>query len=265
MAKALITGASSGMGKDMAFILSEMGYDLVLVARDEKRLNFIKKSLKTKVEVISLDLSKRENCFKLYKKVRNIDILINNAGFGEFGEFGEFYYTSLKKELNMIDLNISCLHILTKLYLRDFVRKNKGYILNVASLAGFGSGPLMATYYATKAYVLKLSTAINEELRVRRSKVRVSVFCPGPVKTEFNKRAGLEFKMKALSSREASEIAIRGMFRKKMVIIPSLREKIVAFLCKVSPLRIVLIACYHIQVSKRDYCQKIWFFVNHNI
>lgn len=247
MATALITGASGGMGRDMAILLAEREYDLILVARNGDKLKELAESLNTNVRVIPMDLSIRKNCYKLHGMTGNVDILINNAGFGEWGEF---YYTSLHKELNMIDLNISALHILTKLYLRDFVKKNRGYILNVSSLAAFGSGPLMATYYATKAYVYKLTTAINEELRVRRSKVRISVFCPGPVDTGFNERAGASFSVKPLNSMEASRIALKGMFAKKMVIIPSFSEKMVSILSGFAPLRLVLMVCYRIQHSK---------------
>lgn len=247
MATALITGASGGMGRDMAILLAEKGYDLILVARNGDKLKELAESLNTNVRVIPMDLSIRKNCYKLHGMTGNVDILINNAGFGEWGEF---YYTSLHKELNMIDLNISALHILTKLYLRDFVKKNRGYILNVSSLAAFGSGPLMATYYATKAYVYKLTTAINEELRVRRSKVRISVFCPGPVDTGFNDRAGVSFSVKPLNSMEASRIALKGLFAKKMVIIPSFSEKMVSILSGFAPIRIVLMVCYRIQHSK---------------
>ena len=122
MATALITGASGGMGRDMAILLAERGYDLILVARNGDKLKELAESLNTDVRVIPMDLSIRKNCYKLHGMTGNVDILINNAGFGEWGEF---YYTSLHKELNMIDLNISALHILTKLYLRDFVKKNR--------------------------------------------------------------------------------------------------------------------------------------------
>lgn len=247
MATALITGASSGMGKDMAILLSKKGYDIILVARDEEKLKEVAEQIGTQVTVIPMDLSIRKNCIKLHSIAKNIDILINNAGFGAWGEF---YYSSLKNELNMIDLNISALHILTKLYLRDFVRRNKGYILNVASLASFGSGPLMATYYATKAYVYKLTTAINEELRQRRSKVHISVFCPGPVDTGFNDRADVSFSIKPLDSMTAAKRALLGMFMRKTVILPTFKDRLTATACKLAPLRLVLIACFHIQKSK---------------
>lgn len=248
MATALITGASGGMGRDMAILLSKKGYDLILVARNGDKLKRLAEKLPVQVTVIPMDLSVRKNCYKLHSIARNIDILINNAGFGEWGEF---YYTSLDKELNMIDLNVVAMHILTKLYLRDFVKRNKGYIMNVSSLAAFGSGPLMAAYYATKSYVYKLTTAINEELRARKSKVHISVFCPGPVDTGFNDRAGVSFSMKSLNSMEASKRALRGMFWRRTVIIPSFSNRITALMCKFAPLRLVLMVCYRIQHSKR--------------
>ena len=236
------------MGRDMAILLSKKGYDLILVARNGDKLKRLAEKLPVQVTVIPMDLSVRKNCYKLHSIARNIDILINNAGFGEWGEF---YYTSLDKELNMIDLNVGAMHILTKLYLRDFVKRNKGYIMNVSSLAAFGSGPLMAAYYATKSYVYKLTTAINEELRARKSKVHISVFCPGPVDTGFNDRAGVSFSMKSLNSMEASRRALRGMFWRRTVIIPSFSNRITALMCKFAPLRLVLMVCYRIQHSKR--------------
>ncbi len=249
MATALITGASGGMGRDMAMLLADKGYKLILAARNEEKLNELAERLPVPVTVVPIDLSIRKNCYKLHRIAKDVDILINNAGYGDWGEF---YYTSLNKELNMIDLNIGALHILTKLYLRDFVKKNKGCILNVSSLAAFASGPLMATYYATKAYVYKLTTAISAELKARKSKVHISVFCPGPVDTGFNDRAGVTFAVKPLDSMTASKKALRGMFMKKTVIIPSLGEKITAYLGQAAPIGIVMKVCYHIQRGKKN-------------
>ena len=140
---ALITGASSGIGRDMARILSKKGYDLILVARRKERLLELKKELDTKVTTIAMDLSIEKNNYELYEKVKSkkIDVLINNAGFGLFGEFVK---TEIDTELKMIDLNIKSYHILTKLFLQDFVRRDAGYILNVCSSAGFMAGPRMA-------------------------------------------------------------------------------------------------------------------------
>ena len=178
--KALITGASSGLGADMARVLSGMGYELILVARRKTKLEKLQKELGDKVQIEIMDISSTFNCMKLYNKYKkeDIDILINSAGFGIYGEFTN---TSIDKELDMIDINVKTVHTLTKLFLNDFKKKNKGYILNVASSAAFLPGPLMASYYASKAYVLNLTTAINEELKQSGSDVYVGALCPGPV------------------------------------------------------------------------------------
>lgn len=247
--KALITGASSGIGKNMAYVLANKGIDLILVARNKDELLKIKANVKVNVEVIELDLLKEKNVFKLYEmcKDRNIDILINNAGFGLFGLFTE---TDLARELEMIDLNIKAYHILTKLFLKDFVEKDNGYILNVASSAGFMAGPRLSTYYATKNYVLKLTMAINEELRQSGSNVVVSALCPGPVNTNFNKVAHGEFSIKEASPKYVAEYAINKLFKKKMIIIPTFRIRLGIFLLRILPYRIQLIYCYHIQGKK---------------
>lgn len=247
--KALITGASSGIGKNMAYVLANKGIDLILVARNKDEMLKIKENVKVNVEVIELDLLKEKNVFKLYEmcKDKNIDILINNAGFGLFGLFTE---TDLDRELEMIDLNIKAYHILTKLFLKDFVEKDNGYILNVASSAGFMAGPRLSTYYATKNYVLKLTMAINEELRQSGSNVVVSALCPGPVNTNFNKVAHGEFSIKEASPKYVAEYAINKLFKKKMIIIPTFRIKLGIFLLRVLPYRIQLIYCYHIQGKK---------------
>ena len=247
--KALITGASSGIGKNMAYVLANKGVDLILVARNKEEMLKIKENVKVNVEVIELDLLKEKNVFKLYEmcKDKNIDILINNAGFGLFGLFTE---TDLDRELEMIDLNIKAYHILTKLFLKDFVEKDNGYILNVASSAGFMAGPRLSTYYATKNYVLKLTMAINEELRQSGSNVVVSALCPGPVNTNFNKVAHGEFSIKEASPKYVAEYAINKLFKKKMIIIPTFRIKLGIFLLRILPYRIQLIYCYHIQGKK---------------
>ena len=164
--KVLVTGASSGIGRDLAIEFAKRKYDLVLVARNVEKLEELKQKLineyKVNAEYLSVDLSKRENCIDLHSKVKDIDILVNNAGLGDFGEFTE---TELTKDFSIIDTNITSVHVLTKLYLKDMKEKNSGRILNVASIAGFMPGPLMATYYASKNYVVRLSEAIREELK----------------------------------------------------------------------------------------------------
>lgn len=249
--KALITGASSGIGRDMARVLSNKGYDLILVARDKNNLNQLKKELKTNVEVISMDLSILDNCKKLYEQVKNenIDILINNAGFGTIGAFRKI---DLDKELNMIDLNIKVVHILTKLFLDDFVKRNSGYILNVSSASAFQPGPLMATYYSTKAYVYHLTLAIYEELRRIKSNVKISCLCPGPVNTNFNKVANCEFKIDALSSEFVAKYTIDKMFKNKLLIIPGFKIKLLYIFGRFIPNKLKLKITYKIQYRKTN-------------
>ena len=246
---ALITGASSGIGREMAIYLSSLGYDLIVVARRKECLEELKKICSTKVEVISLDLSKEENCLKLYDKVKNkkIDILINNSGFGLCGDFIE---TDLNKELEIIDLNIKCLHILTKLFLKDMVKNNKGYILNVASSAAFAPGPLMATYYSTKSYVLRLTQSIYRELKQKKSNVVISALCPGPVDTEFNDVANVKFAFKPLASKYVAKYAVNKLFKRKHVIIPGTSMKFNRFFSKIVPDKLSSIVIYHSQKKK---------------
>lgn len=247
--KVLITGASSGIGKSFAKVLSEQGHELILVARRKKKLEALAKELNTKVEIIDMDISSTYNCMDLYNKVKKekIDVLINNAGFGLFGKFDE---TKIDKELDMIDLNIKTVHTLTKLFLKDFKKRDSGYILNVASLAGFMPGPLMSTYYATKAYVLNLTTAINEELKKDCSNVYVGALCPGPVDTEFNDVAKVTMSLKSLSSDYVANYAVKKMFKEKRVIIPGFINKIVAYFSKFLPLSIILKMAYNNQKKK---------------
>lgn len=245
---ALITGASSGLGKDFAIKLSKMGYDIVAVARSKEKLEKLKDEINTKLEIEVMDLSDIDNTYKLHKKYEGkIDLLINNAGFGECGNFKK---TDLDKELNMIDLNIKSLHILTKLFLQDFIKKDKGQILNVASSAAFQPGPLMATYYATKSYVYNLTMAIYEELTQEQSNVKISVLCPGPVDTEFSKRANVKFKLKELSSDEVTEYTLNKLNKNKLIIIPGTFMKLSVFLNRIAPRKLVLKIVYKIQKRK---------------
>ena len=250
--KALITGASSGIGRDMAWLLAKKGYNLVLVAREEQKLNELAEELrkenKIETQVISMDLSIEQNCKDLHKSVKDVDILINNAGFGMFGEFTE---TNLDKELDMIDTNIKAVHILTKLYLVDMKAKNSGKILNVASIAGFMPGPLMATYYSTKAYVVRLSESIREELKKEKSNVQISILCPGPVNTNFNNVANVKFEIKSTTSDYVAKYAIDKMFKNKLIIIPTLYMKLGIFFSKLAPTNLMLKIAYNIQNKKR--------------
>ena len=246
--KALITGASTGIGREMAIYLSELGYDLIVVARSENLLLDLKESLKTQVTVINCDLSMLDNCYKLYEKLKNdnIDIVINNAGYGIFGDYS---YDNLDKEINMIDLNVKCLHILTKLFVNNNYTK---YILNVSSSAGLmKGGPLMSGYYATKSYVCNYSMALYEELRRNKVNKQISVLCPGPVDTHFNERANVKFNLKSLSARYVARYAINKMFKRKLIIVPGFSVKMGIFLTRFVPTKLLLKITYNIQKKKR--------------
>lgn len=247
--KALITGASSGIGYEMAQYLSELGYDLILVARDKEKLQAMQEDLKVNVKIIVADLSIENKLKEVYVlcKNENIDVLINNAGFGMCGYFTE---TDLNRELEMINTNIRAVHFLTKLFLKDMKKRNSGYILNVASSAAFEPGPLMATYYSTKAYVLRLTTSLYEELRREKSKVVVSCLCPGPVDTNFNRVAGVTFSIKPLTSKYVSRYAIKKMFKKKLIIIPGLKMKVAVFFTRFVPTKVLARITYRIQSKK---------------
>ena len=235
--KGLITGASSGIGKEMAKYLLNYNYELFLVAKDKDQLDKIFKDYK-QVKTYGYDLTKEKECIKLYEKLKEekIDFLINNAGFGDAGNFTE---TDLTKEMNMIDLNIKAYHILTKLFLKDFTKRNYGRILEVASMAGFMPGPYMATYYATKNYIVSLTLAIYEELKKDNSNVKISMFCPGPVNTNFNNVANVKFNISSISSTFAAKYAIDHTFKNQLIIIPP-NMKINYLLTKIVPTKIVL-------------------------
>ena len=255
--KALITGASSGIGRDIAKVMAEKKNDLVIVARNEEELNKIARELsekyEVKVDVIAADLSVAENCIDIYNNVKDVDILINNAGFGDCGVFDK---TSLEKDLKMIETNITAYHILTKLYLKDMKEKNSGKILNVASIAGFMPGPLMATYYATKGYVVRLSEAIREELRRKKSNVQISILCPGPVDTNFNKVANVVFKLKEANSMTVAKYTIDKLEKGKFYIIPGAGVKFAKIGSKVVPSSLVGKIIYNFQKRKieKKYC-----------
>lgn len=248
--KALITGASSGLGRDMARVLAEKGWDLVLTARRLDRLEMLAAELSgVRVRVIGADLSKPEECLRLYRETagEEIDLLINNAGFGNFGRFDE---TDLERDLDVISTNITAVHILTKLFVRDFVKRDGGRILNVASSAGFMAGPMLSGYYASKNYVVRLTEAIHEELRRQKSRVTVSLLCPGPVHTEFNQVAGVRFALRGLSSGYVARYAVERALRGKLIIQPGVLMRLARFGSRFLPEKAMLRISYHIQKSK---------------
>ena len=248
--KVLITGASSGIGRSIAIEYAKDGYDLVLVARNKSKLNEVKKEIgnNVSVEVVDMDLNDIENCKRLYNDYRNIDILINNAGLGLFGEFID---NDLDKELGMIDTNIKSMHTLMKLYLNDMVNRDSGQILNVASIAGFMPGPLMSTYYATKNYVVSLSEGVREELRKKKSNVRISILCPGPVKTNFDNVAGVKFSLKGKSSDEVAKYVVKCMKKGKFYIVPGFDIKLLRFISGIVPNSLISKVVYYQQKKKK--------------
>lgn len=249
--RVLVTGASSGIGRDLAKEFAKRKYDLILVARDVQKLESLKNELiskyKINAEYISLDLSVERNCIDLHEKIKNIDILVNNAGLGDFGRF---YETDLSKDLTIIETNIRSVHILTKLYLKDMKERDSGKILNVASIAGFMPGPLMATYYASKNYVVRLSEAIREELHKEKSNVRISILCPGPVKTNFNNVANVKFEIQSLTSEYVAKYTINKFLKNKFYIVPGFTIKCVKFFSKIVPTSILAKCSYHMQKKK---------------
>ncbi len=249
---AVVTGASSGIGREIALVLDGIGYETVLVARREDRLVELKKRMKNASAIICADLSKESDCEKVFEKTEdmNVQVLVNCAGFGAVGDFAEL---SLENELSMIDVNVKAVHILTKLFLRKFKEQDSGYIMNVSSCAGLlPGGPLMATYYATKAYVCSLTESISAELREQGSGVRVSSLCPGPVDTEFNSVAGAGVGMKGITPKECAKYAVMEMLGGKTTIIPPGIMKIACKASKLVPAKLTLSVVSKYQNMKLD-------------
>jgi hypothetical protein len=244
----LITGASSGIGKEFAYIHAKQKGDLVIVARRQTELESLKTELESKfdvrVKLIVKDLTKKEAPQEIYDELIqsgiSVEYLINNAGFGGLGKFHE---RDWKLDESMINLNIMALTALTRLFLPDFVKRNSGKILNVASTAAFVPGPLQAVYYATKAFVLSFSQAIAEELH--DTNITVTALCPGATETEFAKTSGMEntslFKT-AYSAKMVAEDGYKGMVKGKLVIVSGLKlsEKIMMAFVPFSPKKLIL-------------------------
>ena len=217
---AVITGASSGLGAEFARQLAAQGYALLLVARRADRLRALAAALPAPCEVFPADLAQRSECERLLQALqgRRIDLFINNAGFGDCGDF---LCTDLEKDLVMLDVNVRAVHILTKRVAQNMQRQGGGALLNVGSAAGLlPGGPYMAAYYATKAYVVSLTTALAEELRAQRSPVQVACLCPGPVDTEFNAVANVQFALPGISAAYCVRCALAGLRRGRTVIVP---------------------------------------------
>lgn len=246
--KALITGITSGIGFEMAKVLDSLGYEIIGVSKDESKLKEIHENYG--YDTYKVDLSNRNEVLDFCKFINSIDIdvFINNAGFGDVGYFSE---SSLVKELSMIDVNIVANHILLKHIMKKMIGKNSGYILNVSSSASFIAGPYMATYYSTKAYVTRMTEAIYEEIRRLGKNVHISALCPGPVNTNFNNVAGVSFSISGCSSSYVAKYAINKMFKKKLIIIPTFKMKFVCTMSKFIPRKLLLKITYNIQRKKK--------------
>ena len=248
MAKALITGASSGIGAAIAKVLDSMGYETILVARRTDRLEAVAKELSCPTHIYAADLTDTDSVKGVVKNHPDIDVLINNAGLGVYGEFTE---TDFDRESDMMDVNIRALHLLMKEYIPLMEKRGGGKILNVSSSAAFFAGPFLSSYYASKAYVLKLSRAVREELRRRKSPVSISVLCPGPVETEFGEVSGSDLGKGTLSPKVVAKAAIRGLLKNKFMIVPGFTMKCTRFLSKILPEAISVRVLYNIQKSKK--------------
>lgn len=232
---AVITGASSGIGREIALVLDSIGYETILVARRIDRLLELSERMKNNTTVICADLSEQGECERVFDEVcdENVQIMVNCAGFGAVGSFDDL---PLDRELQMIDVNVKAVHILTKLFLKKFKEQGSGRILNVASVAGLmPGGPLMATYYATKAYVCSLTESISAELKNAKSSVTISALCPGPVDTEFCDVAGAGFAMKGITPKECAMYAVMEMLKGKTIIIPPGIMKVASKASKLVP------------------------------
>ncbi len=255
---ALVTGASAGIGLEIARYLAVKGYDLILTARREDRLQKLRRQILEKypereVHVIPADLSKREECTRLFEEScrlagsQNIDFVVNNAGMGVYGRFLE---TDLEKELTLIDLNVTSVHILSKLFLREMVQNGHGVLLNVGSCAGFTAGPTFSSYYASKNYVVRLTEAIYEELRQAHSPVKVCCLCPGPVATAFNDNAGVLVSGRQITARQAAREGVDGALAGKMLVIPGTKMKLVTIGSHLLGEHLSTMINYHIQKKK---------------
>lgn len=244
--RVLITGASYGIGEDFARIFASEKFDLVLTARSRDKLEALARELsqtyRVEVSVIDEDLADPEAPRRIFETLeregKQIDVLVNNAGFGLHGEVSTMDRNEI---LSMIQLNITALTDLTRLFLPGMRARRLGKILNVASTAAFQPGPLMAVYYATKAYVLSFSEALNEE--VRGTGVNVTCLCPGPTRSEFQKRAGMEdmalFTHASMPSRPVAEAGFKALMKGRPLIIPGFLNKFVAFTTRLSPRALV--------------------------
>lgn len=257
-ARTLITGASAGIGLELARIFAENGHPLILVARREDQLRRLADELKSNhgvsAEVVGLDLTEPDAPQRLFDRVETsgspVDVLVNNAGFGSYGRFHQL---DIERELRMIQLNVVALTHLTHLFLQSMLARGRGRILNVASTAAFQPGPLMAVYYAGKAFVLSFSEALDEELA--ETDVRVTTLCPGPTKTEFQATADMEKSRLAqhylMAARPVAEAGYRGAMQGKRLVIPGILNKLSAQGYRMTPRRLMTKVVRQVQGRSR--------------
>ncbi|MFN6513359.1 MAG: SDR family NAD(P)-dependent oxidoreductase [Nostoc sp. CreGUA01] len=244
---ALITGAASGIGYELAYLFAADNYNLVLVDKNGLKLREVAEKFESKfgnfakpiVKDLSISTSPDEIFTELQQADIQVDVLVNNAGFGTYGLFHE---TSLTAELEMLQVNLVCLTHLTKLFLKDMVKQGEGKILNVASAAAFQPGPLMAVYFATKAYILSFSEAIANELE--GTGVTVTVLCPGSTESAFHQRTGMaDSKMlknkRMMDAQTVAEIGYRGLMKGKTIVIPGFINKLLAKIVRFVPRKLV--------------------------
>jgi short-subunit dehydrogenase len=256
---ALITGASSGIGLELAHLFACNGHDLVLVARNEENLRRLATELLTthhvSVRIIAKDLARTTSPAEVARELQAasvpVSVLVNNAGFGSYGVF---HHTDLSSDLQMMQVNMVALTELTKLFLKDMLERRRGRILNVASTAAFQPGPLMAVYYATKAYVLSFSEALANELS--GTGVTVTALCPGPTRTGFEDRANLQqsrlFRSHLMDARAVAKAGYRACMKGKAIVVPGWRNKLLAFAIRFVPRSIVRAAVRKAQESVAD-------------
>ncbi|MEB3179101.1 MAG: SDR family oxidoreductase [Nostocaceae cyanobacterium] len=255
---ALITGASGGIGYEFVKLFAQDGYNLVLVARSQNKLEGIAEDFQNKygitVKVIAKDLSLPAAPQEIYHELQQagikIDVLVNNAGFANYGLFHEI---DMDKELQLLQVNIVCLTHLSKLFIPDMVKRGSGKILNLASTAAFQPGPLMAVYYASKAYVLSLSEAIANELE--GTGVTVTALCPGPTESGFQQRAAMEDSKlvsgkKIMDAETVAKIGYDALMDGKTVVIPGVKNKIMAESVRFTPRKLVTKIVRNMQESK---------------
>jgi short-subunit dehydrogenase len=245
--RAFITGASSGIGRELAFQLAALNYDLILVARRIDRLKEIKEKIKDQdVIIIQSDLNDSKQLQSLIKQLKQyeIDLFINNAGFGKVGHSKDI---ETSQEIEMIELNVISLHKLTKFAI-DHMKKGK--IVNVSSLASFLPTPKIASYAATKSYVTSYSLSLDYELKKQNIPINVLTVTPGPIKTEFGKVAGADQKIKGMDVKKCARLIIKGIHKNKKIIVPGFKMKLLKFIIKFIPRKWLLASAYKIQSKK---------------